>query len=261
MDAKYESIDSLLRVCCTWFLCNFNLGLSHTLFYLSLFTGGFGYVFKVHEQESGQVFALKRLIAADKDAKEEIENEISVLQQLQPHPHIMQFIAFGLIQKNVYLLLRWDMLWISKLFRSSNSLSNWHSEFCGCGSVLDLKLPIATTVQLNRILFQTALAVQWMHSHCLIHRDLKIENILFDNRGLVKLCDFGSATDKSFCPDMEWTPIQRSVVEDEMQRKTTPMYRPPEILDTYLHLPINTAMDVWAYGCIIYMTKFGRHRE
>lgn len=40
-------------------------------------------MFKVHELETGQIFALKRLIAADKDATEEIENEISVLQQLQ----------------------------------------------------------------------------------------------------------------------------------------------------------------------------------
>lgn len=104
-------------------------------------------------------------------------------------------------------------------------------------------------------------AVQWMHTNCLIHRDLKIENILFDSKGMVKLCDFGSATDKSYFPDMDWTPIQRSLVEDEMQRKTTPMYRPPEILDTYLHLPINTAMDVWAFGCILFLLKFGRHRK
>ena len=92
-------------------------------------------MFKVHEIETGQIFALKRLIAADKDTTEEIENEISVLQQLQPHPHILQFEAFGIVQRNVFLLL---------------------SEFCGCGSVLDLKLPIATMVQMNRILFQTA---------------------------------------------------------------------------------------------------------
>lgn len=172
-------------------------------------SGGFGFVFKVRELETGQIFALKRLIAADKDAIEEIENEISVLQQLQPHPHILHFEAFGVVNKNVYLLLR------SVINYFSNHLVDnffFFSEFCGCGSVLDLKLPIATMLQMNRILFQTAsgelhghrmserntecdhfhAAVQWMHSNCLIHRDLKIENILFDNKGLVKLCDFGS---------------------------------------------------------------------
>lgn len=98
-----------------------------------------------------------------------------------------------------------------------------------------------------------------MHQINWIHRDLKIENILFDNEGYVKLCDFGSATSKSYHPDMDWTPIQRSLVEDEMQRHTTPMYRPPEILDTYLHYPINTAMDIWAFGCLLFTIKFARH--
>ena len=37
------------------------------------------------------------------------------------------------------------------------------------------------------------------------------------------------------------------------------MYRPPEILDTYLNYPINVAMDIWAFGCLLYFVKFGRH--
>jgi len=44
-----------------------------------------------------------------------------------------------------------------------------------------------------------------------------------------------------------------------MTRHTTPMYRPPEILDTYLNYPINVAMDIWAFGCLLYFVKFGRH--
>lgn len=46
---------------------------------------------------------------------------------------------------------------------------------------------------------------------------------------------------------------------NQMCRHTTPMYRPPEILDTYLHLPINVLMDIWAFGCLLYVLKFGRH--
>lgn len=44
-----------------------------------------------------------------------------------------------------------------------------------------------------------------------------------------------------------------------MSRHTTPMYRPPEILDTYLNYPINVAMDIWAYGCLCFFIKFGKH--
>lgn len=37
------------------------------------------------------------------------------------------------------------------------------------------------------------------------------------------------------------------------------MYRPPEILDTYLHYPIDIAMDIWAFGCLLFTIKYGRH--
>lgn len=56
-----------------------------------------------------------------------------------------------------------------------------------------------------------------MHLLKIIHRDLKIENVLFDNQGYVKLCDFGSATTQTYTPDLDWTPIQRSLVEDEVR--------------------------------------------
>ena len=44
-----------------------------------------------------------------------------------------------------------------------------------------------------------------------------------------------------------------------MNRHTTPMYRPPEILDTYLHYEIDTSMDIWALGCLIFCLRFGQH--
>ncbi|RWS29397.1 cyclin-G-associated kinase-like protein [Leptotrombidium deliense] len=148
---------------------------------------------------------------------------------------------------------------IDEVSEYKNAFMFFNSEYCGCGSLKDLSIPITSSQQLNRILYQTCLAIKKMHKLNFIHRDLKIENILFDNEGYVKLCDFGSAINNSYEPDHNWTPIQRSLVEDEMSRHTTPMYRPPEILDTYLHYPINTAMDIWAFGCMTYLLKFGRH--
>lgn len=45
----------------------------------------------------------------------------------------------------------------------------------------------------------------------------------------------------------------------QMSKHTTPMYRPPEILDTYNNYPINEAMDVWALGCVIFLLSFREH--
>lgn len=99
---------------------------------------------------------------------------------------------------------------------SLSSLSLSSSEYCGRGCLKDLTLPLDNTPQLNKILYQTALALEQMHQLNITHRDLKIENILFDNSGYVKLCDFGSATTNCYQPDHGWTPIQRSLLEDEV---------------------------------------------
>lgn len=200
--------------------------------------GGFGYVFKVRDVRTNKPYALKRLLAADNESRENILREIELLTNLQPHPHIIEFVAWTKCQKNAYLLL---------------------SEFCGQGSLNDLQMPLDNHQQIYRIIYQTSLAIAHMHKLGVIHRDIKAENILFDNDGYVKLCDFGSATTESYEPTMDWTPLKRSTVEDEMQRNTTPMYRPPEILETYLHYPINGAVDVWALGCLAYFVKFGQH--
>ena len=104
---------------------------------------------------------------------------------------------------------------------------------------------------------------------------LQIENLLLSARGQIKLCDFGSATAQSHYPDHTWSAMKRSLVEDEvkvcnaiivyddfvvktikdcavtfacvlqMARNTTPMYRTPEMLDTYLNYPINEQSDIW----------------
>lgn len=57
-----------------------------------------------------------------------------------------------------------------------------------------------------------------MHSlpEPIIHRDLKIENLLISNDSTIKLCDFGSATTQEFQPDLTWTSNQRSMLEDNV---------------------------------------------
>ncbi|MEQ2160818.1 hypothetical protein GOODEAATRI_003297, partial [Goodea atripinnis] len=112
-----------------------------------------------------------------------------------------------------------------------------------------------------KIFYQACRAVQHMHKQKppVIHRDLKIENLLISNQGTIKLCDFGSSTTVSHYPDYSWSAQKRSMVEDEITRNTTPAYRTPEMIDLYSNFPINEKQDIWALGCILYLLCFKQH--
>ena len=103
-----------------------------------------------------------------------------------------------------------------------------------------------------------------LHRNGIIHRDLKIENILIDSemdkkRGAPDpnsinyvLCDFGSATTKIFDRRLTKSAQQIQLVVDEIQKYTTLSYRSPEMVDLYSNKLITTKSDIWAMGCLLY---------
>lgn len=92
--------------------------------------------------------------------------------------------------------------------------------------------------------------------HCqtpILHRDLKVENVLQSDNGDFVLCDFGSATGKILNPKTHGV----AAVEEEIKKYTTLSYRAPEMIDFYTSpQPITTKSDVWALGCFLYKLCF-----
>ncbi|TKR82881.1 hypothetical protein L596_016553 [Steinernema carpocapsae] len=208
--------------------------------------GGFALVFSAQDAQ-GNWYALKRQLAADREATEAVLKEIRILRELTGHPAILRYVqaaqsnspeAHG---RTEFLLL---------------------TELCSGGSVVDfMQQSTLTPEEIVKIFSASCSAVKHMHERPvpITHRDIKIENLLFDAQGFVKLCDFGSATTEVYFVDDSWTALRRSQVEDDMQKHTTPMYRAPEILDLYQNFPIGPSQDVWALGCILFYLSYRTH--
>ncbi|KAF1664823.1 Cyclin-G-associated kinase, partial [Aptenodytes patagonicus] len=172
-------------------------------------------------------------------------------KKLSGHPNIVQFCSAASIGKEESDTGQGEFLLLTELCKGQLV------EFL---KRVESKGPISCDTVL-KIFYQTCRAVQHMHKQKppIIHRDLKVENLLISNQGTIKLCDFGSATTIAYYPDYNWSAQKRALVEEEITRNTTPMYRTPEMIDLYSNFPIGEKQDIWALGCILYLLCFRQH--
>ncbi|KAM9744056.1 cyclin-G-associated kinase isoform 2-T2 [Menidia menidia] len=213
--------------------------------------GGFAFVYEAQDMSSGKEYALKRLLSNEEEKNKEIIQEVCFMKKLSGHPNMVQFCSAASISKEESDTGQAEFLILTELCK---------------GQLVDFirrveqRAPLSCDTVL-KIFYQACRAVQHMHKQKppVIHRDLKIENLLISNQGTIKLCDFGSSTTVSHRPDYSWSAQKRSMVEDEITRNTTPAYRTPEMIDLYSNFPINDKQDIWALGCILYLLCFKQH--
>lgn len=128
-------------------------------------------------------------------------------------------------------------------------------EYCAGKGLIDM-MNTRLTVRLNEaevvnIFGQITAAVAMCH-HLhppLIHRDIKIENVLLDGHGNFKLCDFGSAVGYSPVPA---NAQELQLLHMDIMQNTTPQYRAPEMIDLSRGFPIDDKSDIWALGVLLY---------
>lgn len=106
-----------------------------------------------------------------------------------------------------------------------------------CGNIMSM-------ANVKLFLFQLLRGLSYCHKRKILHRDLKPQNLLINDRGELKLADFGLARAKS---------IPTKTYSNEV---VTLWYRPPEVLlgSTNYSSPI----DIWGVGCIFYEMASGR---
>jgi len=125
----------------------------------------------IEKREKEVYYALKsiRLERLDGEMVQEIENEVSILRTLD-HPNIENIFEVYKEKCNVYLVL----------------------EYCAGGDLVS-RAPYSEKAA-AKISLDLLSAVKYMHDHGIVHRTLKLENILFSTNeedAMIKIIDFG----------------------------------------------------------------------
>lgn len=134
--------------------------------------GGMAAVYKAYQPGMERYVALKvlpRQYASDPEFVGRFQQEARVLARLQ-HPHILPVFDFGEADGYTYIVMP---------FLQSGDLTDL---------LHDQPLPLP---QLRRIIAQIGDALDYAHQRGLVHRDVKPNNVLLDERGNCLLSDFG----------------------------------------------------------------------
>ncbi|XP_059906048.1 AP2-associated protein kinase 1-like isoform X7 [Gadus macrocephalus] len=203
--------------------------------------GGFAIVFLVRTNQ-GVRCALKRMYVNNEHDLQVCKREVQIMKDLVGHKNIVTYLDSNITAMGGREV--WEVLILM--------------DYCKGGQVVNLMNQRLQTgfaeAEVLQVFCDTCEGLSRLHQRKvpIVHRDLKVENILLHDKGHYVLCDFGSATDKFQSPQTEGV----ATVEEEIKKYTTLSYRAPEMVNLYNNKLITTKADIWALGCLLYKLCF-----
>ncbi|EAU81687.2 CMGC/CDK/CDC2 protein kinase [Coprinopsis cinerea okayama7 len=182
--------------------------------------GTYGVVYKARDTSTNTIVALKkiRLEAEDEGVPSTAIREISLLKELKDD-NIVKLLDIVHADQKLYLVFEFLDVDLKRFIETGNQNRS----------------PI-TPALVKKFTHQLNSGLLYCHSHRILHRDLKPQNLLIDKHNNLKLADFGLA--RAFGIPM------RTYTHEVV----TLWYRAPEVLLGSRHY--STAIDMWSVGCI-----------
>lgn len=233
--------------------------------------GGFAHIYKVKFLDyvkpvenkilqKDEVICLKRVIVQNQQGLSELQMEVDTMKKLNHCDKVVNYYDSVAIKRSLFdgSEITDGDLENSNMFDPSCYYEILViMELCPNNSLLDyMNERLASKLselEVVTIMYDITKALFFMHSYGLIHKDIKIENVLVDKNWRFKLCDFGST---SHPYPIVTTPQEIAFLSQDIYLHTTPQYRSPEMIDLYRSLPIDEKSDIWALGIFLYKLMF-----
>lgn len=192
--------------------------------------GTFGQVFKATDKRTNKIVALKKVrLEKEKEGfPVTTVREIKILRQLNEHENIIKLREIVSDKLIVEEYKKWKGAFYLVFDYMDHDLMG----------VLESGLVSLDEDHIKLFMYQLMDGLNYCHKKNFLHRDIKCSNILLNNKGEIKLADFGLA--RLFDPK-DKRPYTNRVI--------TLWYRSPELLlgeETY-----TTSVDIWSCGCVL----------
>ncbi|WVZ64827.1 hypothetical protein U9M48_014296 [Paspalum notatum var. saurae] len=194
--------------------------------------GAFGQVYLGMNLDSGELLAVKQVLIGTSNATrekaqahiKELEEEVKLLKNLS-HLNIVRYLGTVREEDTLNILL----------------------EFVPGGSIQSLlgKLGSFPEPVIKKYTKQILQGLEYLHSNAIIHRDIKGANILVDNKGCIKLADFGASKQVA----------KLATVTAAKTMKGTPYWMAPEVIVGSGH---SFSADIWSVGCTVIEMATGK---
>ncbi|GMH01516.1 hypothetical protein Nepgr_003355 [Nepenthes gracilis] len=182
--------------------------------------GTYGVVYRARDKKTGEIVALKKV-------KMEKEREGFPLTSLREINILLSFHHPSIVDvKEVVVGSNLDSIFMVMEYMEHDLK----------GLMETMKQPFSLS-EVKCLMLQLIDGVKYLHDNWVLHRDLKTSNLLLNNRGELKICDFGLA--RQYGSPLK--PYTHLVV--------TLWYRAPELLLGAKQY--STAIDMWSLGCIM----------
>ena len=198
--------------------------------------GGYGKIYKVKNKESGDIRAMKQIMKSKIPNIEKFQNEIKILSMVD-HPNIVRL--FEVIEDDKYF--------------------NLFQELCTGGELLSkVKKPLKEK-EIAKIFKQIMSAIAYCHEKGIVHRDMKLENILFATESEdspIKIIDFGLSVllgKKETKNENETVDLKKYGFKRMTTKVGTIYYMSPEVIKGNY----DEKCDTWACGVILYTLLSG----
>lgn len=239
--------------------------------------GGFAFVYvATNPMNVNEVYAVKRMIIQTSAALKDCLMETYYHVCFNSHPNVVKLYAARIAGHETQL----SPSAVAELCNARLQIPSeivLLMELCVGGSIVDVMQRAPNSKFIEDFIWnafgRVVSAVCMMSSMGIINRDLKIENLLMSypldehispgqltakHAEYLKVCDFGSCTKAQYPDGSVFTKdlALRTAVENEIQKKTTPSYRAPEMIDFFAKFPITIRSDVFALGVMLYRMMY-----